>query len=281
MNEKQLISIIIPCYNDADYVEQAVQSALEQTYSNKEIIVVNDGSDAKTKVVLKKLEPKINKLISQANLGLSAARNNGIKASNGRLILVLDSDDFFERSFCEKAEQIYRKNYPKYKIITCQAIRFNHQGNIDVFTPEGGALRNFLFCNSAIGNSLFSKEDWKEINGYDEKMKRGYEDWEFFIRLLHKGGSAYVIKEPLFNYRQKEISMRKNANTIKYDLWKYIYLKHAGLYKEHYEFLIKHLLNQIQIEEKTKLEREKSIDYRIGKTLLFPVRKIKKFFKHE
>jgi glycosyltransferase involved in cell wall biosynthesis len=64
-----LVSIVIPCYNDAQYIEQAVNSALDQTYPNIEVIVVDDGSDIETKAVLKKLECKITKLITQENQG--------------------------------------------------------------------------------------------------------------------------------------------------------------------------------------------------------------------
>ena len=84
------VSIIIPCFNDADYIEQSVQSAIDQTYQNKEIIVIDDGSDQKTKEVLKKIEPKIDKLIIQENLGVVIARNNGIEAAKGEFILTLD-----------------------------------------------------------------------------------------------------------------------------------------------------------------------------------------------
>ena len=72
--KNQLISVIIPCYNDHQYVEQAVNSAINQTYKNKEIIVVDDGSDKKTKEVLRNLEDKISLLITQDNQGQSKAR---------------------------------------------------------------------------------------------------------------------------------------------------------------------------------------------------------------
>ena len=75
MYSNSLISIIIPCYNDAQYIEQSVQSALDQTYPYKEIIVVDDGSNVETKAVLKQLEPKITHLITQENQGQSTARS--------------------------------------------------------------------------------------------------------------------------------------------------------------------------------------------------------------
>lgn len=270
-----MVSIVIPCYNDVNYIEEAVNSALKQTYFKKEIIVVDDGSDIETRRVLSRLEPKLDLLITQKNKGLSAARNVGIENSKGDFILVLDSDDFFDQSFCEKALRIITEE-KAVKIVTCHANRFDENGIIDIFKPRGGKIENFLFSNSAIGNSFYAKEDWQIAGGYDEKMKEGYEDWEFYIRLLKIGGRAYVIKEPLFNYRQKKNSMRKDANAIKYELWKYIYLKHSELYKKHYHNLILHFMNQLQLEANTKLKREQSIDYMLGAFILKPVRFLKR-----
>ena len=73
MKHNDLISIVIPCYNDAKFIEQAIDSAINQTHSNKEIIVVDDGSNKDTKLVLKSLEHKIDKLITQENLNTTGS----------------------------------------------------------------------------------------------------------------------------------------------------------------------------------------------------------------
>ena len=96
MYADSLISIIIPCYNDAQYIEQAVNSALNQTYINKEVIVIDDGSNFETKAVLKKLEPKITKLITQENKGQSTARNVGIREAKGNYILQISKGNTTE-----------------------------------------------------------------------------------------------------------------------------------------------------------------------------------------
>jgi glycosyltransferase involved in cell wall biosynthesis len=201
MENNDLISIIIPCYNDWQYIEQAVNSALNQTYPNKEVIIVDDGSNAKTKEILKRLEPKITKLITQENQGQSKARNVGIEASKGGYILVLDSDDFFEPSFSEKAIQVFI-NKKSVKLVTCQANLLFEDGSSRIFTPKGGTIADFILNNNALGTSMFKKEDWRMCGGYDEEMRNGFEDWEFFIRILKKGGIAEVIQEPLYNYRK-------------------------------------------------------------------------------
>ncbi len=274
--QSEKISIVIACYNDHEYIEQALQSAFDQTYENKETIVVDDGSNAKTKAFLKKLESKLDFLITQNNKGVSAARNKGIEAATGKYILILDSDDFFEVTFCEKAIQIFQNN-PLIKIVTCYANWFSLNGNSVTFKPEGGKLENFLINNGAL-SVMFKKSDFLAVGGYDKNMVSGYEDWELYLRLLKNGGKAEVIPEILFNYRNKKNSRNKKANIVKYDILEYIYNKHADIYKEHFDIFIHEWLNSIRKSEAFKQQVMDSLDYKIGNKLLKPFR-LRGFFK--
>lgn len=274
---KPIVSIVISCYNDSEFIEQSVQSALDQTYPNKEVIVVDDGSNQKTKAILKELEPKINCLITQKNEGPSAARNRGIEAATGEYILVLDSDDYFEPEFCAKAVKIFEEETDG-KLVTCHARWFWDEKIYQIFKPKGGNLKNYLTQSSALGNSLFRKKDWKLIEGYDEMMLNGWEDWEFFIRLHKEGGKTYVIPEVLFHYRKRKKSRTTIANNHRYDLLNYIYLKHADLFKENFELFTKSLLGKIKKEEEEKLKNLNRMDFKIGKAFLWPYRKIKNIF---
>jgi glycosyltransferase involved in cell wall biosynthesis len=274
MQNNTLISIVIPCYNDAKYIEQSVTSALNQTYSQIEVIVVDDGSNKATKEVLKSLEPKIDKLITQENYGQSKARNTGIEVANGNYILVLDSDDYFEPAFCEKACAIFKNNFGV-KVVSCQANLISDNNKITIFKPAGGTIKDFLFSNAALGTSMFKKEDWNSCGRYDEDMKKGLEDWEFFIRLLKKGGNAEIIQEPLYNYRKRNDSTTAKANLNKYELLKYIYTKHEDLYISNYGLFVGHLLDRIQREEQEKLKNLKRIDYELGYLILRPLRFLK------
>ncbi|MEZ0128555.1 glycosyltransferase [Flavobacterium sp. LBUM151] len=277
MENSNLISIVIPCYNDAQYIEQSVFSALNQTYSQIEVIIVDDGSNVETKEILKKIEPKITKLITQENQGQSKARNVGIEASKGDYILVLDSDDYFEPSFCQKA--ILSFCNPEIKLVASFVKRFNDFYCYD-FYPNGGDLKDFLICNqAAAGSVMFRKQDFTTAGGYDETMRSGFEDWEFYIRLLKNGGTAFIIPEFLFNYRTKENSTTTLANKIKYKLLYFIYEKHKDLYVLYFEDFVSHLLNRIEREEKEKFKNLQRIEYRIGVNVLKPFRWIKKIFK--
>lgn len=273
-----LVSIIIPCYNDAQYIEQAVQSALDQTYPYKEIIVVDDGSNAETKTVLKKLEPKITLLITQENQGQSTARNVGINAANGEFILVLDSDDYFEPSFCEEAVAILQSNLDT-KIVTSHLRRFTDDKTLDLFVPSGGDISVFVLHNGATGSAMFRKSDALIVGGYDQQMRKGFEDWEFYIRLLADGGYAHVIPKVYLNYRIRPNSTTSKANKVKTDLLHYIYIKNQSIFIQYYDTFITHLINKIDREEKEKLKVYSKIDFKIGTLILKPFRFIKSFFK--
>ncbi|PWA04040.1 glycosyltransferase [Flavobacterium psychrotolerans] len=273
------VSIIIACYNDAHYIEQSVNSALNQTYPNIEIIVVDDGSNAETKAVLKKIEPQITKLLTQENQGQSIARNNGIRFAKGDYILNLDSDDFFEPSFCEKAVKKFQED-DKIKIVTCHANRFNEKGTVDVFVPNGGDLNNFLFGNSSLGSCMFKMLDWEGTGGYEEKLPiLGFEDWEFYIQILKSGGYAYVINEILFNYRLREGSTTSRIRHERLDKFKLIIKKHRDLYVSNFDLLLEDLFNRIKREEFEKNKNTDRLEFRIGKAVLKPLRYIKSLFK--
>jgi len=272
------VSIIIACYNDPDVVV-AVKSAFQQTYSNKEIIVVDDGSNQQTKTAIKTVKEFINIVITQDNQGQSIARNKGIREAKGEFILNLDSDDFFEPDFCLKAVNKFQE-YEAIKIVTCLAKRFSKKGTIDIFTPKGGTINNFLFANSALGSSMFKRKDWEICGGYEEKLPiLGFEDWEFYIQLLKQGGYAYVINEILFNYQVRENSTTDRIRDLKLDKFKHIIFKHKGMYKDNFDGLIENLFYRIKKEEKENLRIKQKIDFKTGNFILKPLRKIKNIFK--
>lgn len=272
------VSIIIACYNDSDVVN-AVKSAFSQTYTNKEIIVVDDGSNDQTKKTIKTIGDHISILVEQENRGQSIARNNGIKRATGKYILNLDSDDFFEDSFCEKAVKVFEEE-ERVKIVTCKARRFNKSGNIDIFTPRGGEVEDFLYSNSALGSSMFRKSSWEGSGGYEEKLPiLGIEDWEFYINILKAGGYAHVIPEVLFHYQIRKGSTTDRIRELRHDKFREIILKHKDLYSTNFELTIDHLVGRINKLELEKRKILKQTDYKIGNILLKPFRVLKKEMK--
>lgn len=110
MNESK-ISIIVPIYNVEMYLEKCLKSLVKQTYSNIEIICVNDGSTDNSKIILESYKNKDSRIISinQSNQGLSAARNKGIKIATGEYIMFVDSDDWIDLDTCELTVQTIEK----------------------------------------------------------------------------------------------------------------------------------------------------------------------------
>jgi hypothetical protein len=163
--------------------------------------------------------------------------------------------------------------------VSCYANLIFENKTISVFKPAGGSIVNFMDENAALGSCMFKKEDWLSCDGYDKEMRSGFEDWEFYIRILKNNGVAFIIKEPLFSYRKRSYSTTTIANNKKYELLKYIYLKHQDLYKNNFASFVTFLLSKIEREEHEKLKKLQIIEYKIGKALLSPLRKIKSIFK--
>jgi glycosyltransferase involved in cell wall biosynthesis len=275
MNE--LISVVIPCFNHAKYLPDALKSILDQTYQAWECFIVNDGSPDDTECIAKEwcLKDSRFKYLYKNNGGLSSARNFGIQNATGKYILTLDADDKFETTFMEKALKILLANH-NIGMVCSWGHRFIGKKKGELFIPIGATIKEFLFFNAAnMGSLLFRKECWEKVNGYDEKMKLGYEDWEFYIRVCKLGWRMDVIQEPLFFYRQHAISMRTVAvSNHDINIKKYIYHKHKELYKEYFDDLIAHFLISIDLEKKNNINIKKRIDYRLGTILLKPLLKL-------
>lgn len=272
------VSIVIAFYNDPDVVT-AVKTAFSQKYVNKEIIVINDGSDFKHSQKIDSVKELIDVYIEQENQGQSIARNSGIEKATGEYILNWDSDDFFEDSFCEKAVYKFQSDLD-IKIVTCEAVRFNKKGEIDVFIPKGGYINDFLFSNAALGSAMFKRIDWVNCGGYEEELPiLGFEDWEFYIQLLKNGGYAYVIDEPLFHYQLRPGSTTQKIKNYKLDKFECIVLKHKELYIGNFEELLNYFFNKIKKEEGERKKIINKPETKLGVFILKPLRLIKSIMK--
>lgn len=225
------VSIIIPCYNQAEYLTEAVESVVNQTYQSWECIIVNDGSPDNTREVAKNLINKYNYkqiiYLEKENGGVASARNYGINKSRGRYILPLDADDKIHHTFLEKTVNILDYN-PYIHIVYTDLQEFGDRANLvqaQDWNPNSLPYQNHLnYC------SLFRKEVWVKVGGYNPNMVQGYEDWDFWIGAAEYGFVGYHIKEPLFFYRVKEISREINAHKFDLELKARIILNHPKLY---------------------------------------------------
>ncbi|ANF50408.1 hypothetical protein A0O34_07705 [Chryseobacterium glaciei] len=231
-----LISIIVPCYNQAEYLDECLQTVLEQTFQNWECIIVDDGSPDNTEEVAKRWVEKDSrfKYLYKSNGGLSSARNAGIEIAAGEWILPLDCDDKIGNQYLKLAEEKFNENY---KIIYCNAEKFGSQNGfwqLPDYSRKTLAVENIIFCTA-----FFRKNDWKRVNGYDTNLIYGWEDWEFWISILKDGGEVYKINEICFYYRIKETSMITEMSSIDGNM-KIMTSKNI-IYKKHIAFFTKEL----------------------------------------
>lgn len=229
------VSVVIPCYNQAEYLPETLDSLIAQNYKEWEGIIVNDGSPDNTEEVALSYVAKDErfKYFKKENGGLSSARNYGIQLALGTFILPLDSDDIIKPEYIEKAIEAFEQN-PSLKLVYCLGYCFGvTTGLWDLVYKDYQSLllRNSIFCSA-----MYRKKDWELMGGYDEQMLKGFEDWEFFIRLLDDDSLVYQIPIPLFYYRTKEVSMVTPTRTIeaRMALEDYIYMKHKSKYHSHF-----------------------------------------------
>lgn len=229
-----LVSIIMPCYNDGCYLNEAVQSLDVQTYSNLELIVIDDGSDDKiTLQVLEQLNFRNLQVIHIQHSFPAAARNRGLAIAKGKYIVPLDADDKIAPSYIQKAVDILESS-PDVGAVYCHAAMFGDvQGDWDMpdFDIDYMLIDNIVFVTSVIRQSILS-----EVGGFDESLIHGMEDYDFFLSLLERDWKIYQLPETLFYYRTRTDSRSRKFidNTSFYNAtYDSIYQKHRSLYLEH------------------------------------------------
>ena len=226
------VSVITPVHNRPAYLEEAVESIQQQSFTDWEHIIIDDGSDnPETGKVLARIAnlPKIS-IYRTENKGLSGARNFGIGKSAGEYILTLDDDDKWHADFIDAALVIFEEK-KQAGVVTAWLKEFGHSNRI--VKTEGGGEKNFLVENNS-AHAMFKKEHWEKVGGYDERMKTGYEDWDFWLRITAMGHQVEVVEQPFFLYRvHRGLSLYKEARSIHLSLFRYIVEKNEKIYREY------------------------------------------------
>jgi len=221
------VTVVIPCYNYGRYLPDAVQSVQSQTLPGVDILVVNDGSDdVATQQILRDLEQSGIRICHQSNQKTSAARNAGIKAVNTSHICCLDADDCLAPDYLEKC--LAKMNMDQLSI--CGSWQQNMGEDTALQIPDQFDLQGLLQSNRMIYAAVFLRSLWEKIGGYDEAMREGYEDWEFWIRAAAAGTKAGIVPEPLFYYRKHGRSRMDDAVQHHDAIMSYMRHKHARLY---------------------------------------------------
>lgn len=215
-----MISIVIPTHRRVNLLKKTINSALDQTYKNTEIIVVSDGYDKETDLYMKTIENnQIKYYVYETNRGANYARNYGVKHSEGEYIAFLDDDDQWAKDKLERQYTELSKDND-YGLVYTGNKQFYIDSN-DSFTyipTKSGDLSREIFSKNYIGSTssvLIKKEIFDEVHGFDEKLG-ALQDYDLWIRICQVTKIG-VISEPLLIYNNNRNREQISNQIDKYE----------------------------------------------------------------
>lgn len=209
-----LVSIIIPTFNVHEYVGAAIESVIEQTYDNWELLIVDDASADDTIAVVEGLvgeSGRVRVFRLEKNVGAGAARNVGIREARGRYIAFLDADDWWYPTKLEEQVRFIQEND-----IAFSFTAFEYADNALNVTGVSHKPPKISYCAMLIGNNIGTPGvmiDTQAVGKMYMPSLRESEDWALWIAIVRKAGAAYSINLPLWKYRDHtpQNSRRKMA----------------------------------------------------------------------
>ncbi len=249
-----MFSVIIPLYNKEQYIAKAIDSVLAQTYTDFELIIVNDGSlDSSLKIVNQFDDYRI-RIINQPNQGVSIARNNGVKAAKYDYIAFLDADDWWDKSFLKEMNSLIDE-YPGAGVYGSKYFWVKNGKTKESINHESSDFRGYMNYLKAYTfawwmplNSIsvvIPKTIFLNENGFKKELKFG-EDFDLWIRITLKYKLAY-LNQPLAYYNQDVVTADRALGKI----WKpenHFIFNLGYLYKkERSNHLLKELLDGLRV----------------------------------
>lgn len=232
------IEAVITSYDQGSMVLEAVRSICSQTLLPKRIVIVDDGStDPDSLAVLNSIRSDFNLPVPvtvcfQENSGVSSARNAGIRMTRSSMVLILDGDDTLESGYIENVSKLLYDD-PTMVVASSWMHTF---GTLDaVVCPTGGDIVPFLSRNRCPATHILRKSIYEQCDGYDETMRSGFEDWDFFLTMLETAPEAHIgiVESPLINYRTAPASANIKSMDKRLELMRYIIEKHRQSYRDH------------------------------------------------
>lgn len=229
--QKERLSIVIPYYNMGTLVYETINAINNSSYTNKEVILVNDGSDEEASLeVLNILRQRGDiQIVDQPNKGLPAARNAGALKATGEYLAFLDADDLVNAQYYAKAIAVL-KSKTNVHFIGCWIQYFENSTNIwPAFNPE---LPYLLYHNMVNSSSLvYKKRSFLKAGLNDRRFIYGMEDYDSVISMVKSGYHGVVLPETLFYYRIRKNSMARGFNTEnKSYIYQLLTAKHKHVY---------------------------------------------------
>ena len=232
------VQAVVTSFNQGSMILEAVQSLCAQTTPPAGIILVDDGStDEASLRILAQIESDSSfcvpiTVLRQPNGGVSAARNAGIRSAQAPLVLVLDGDDRLEPAYIEQVSGLLRERSG----LVAASSWMRTFGVLDATVcPAGGGITAFLSRNCCPATHILRRGAWEQCGGYDETMRSGFEDWDFFLSLLETVPEAWIgiVPEPLIDYRTAPASSNVRSMEKRLELMRFLIEKHIGSYREH------------------------------------------------
>lgn len=248
------VGVVIPCYNDGEFLLEAIASVEETRRAGAIVTVVNDGStDAATLRVLEDVRAGGVTVIDQPNRGLAAARNAGWSACERPYILFLDADNLMVAGATEAMAAVLHAD-AFVSVVYGDREEFGEREAL-VKQPLCD-LPELLAGNRIDACAMVRRSALVASGGFDEAMRDGYEDWELWIRMMSAGYRFIHLDRPLFRYRVRGNSLVSRANdpAMRSRIVGYVANKHATLFAEHGEAVVA-LLHGIQAHDRQLVQR--------------------------
>ncbi len=208
-----LVSVIIPTYNREKIITRAIDSVMDQSYQDFEVIVLDDGSQDKTKAVVEAYGPKV-RYFYQDNKGIAGARNGGMRHAEGEYLAFLDSDDYWLSAKLEKQMTLFAE-HPEYGMVACQCGSVQVDGAYREKNRPGKSgwilydlfNKNFIRTSSAV----ITRPCLEKIGGFDESLREG-EEYDYWLRIAAEFAIGF-INEPLTVYVDNTDGMSTDSLT--------------------------------------------------------------------
>lgn len=242
------VSVIITCYNKAEFIEECIKSVLNQTYKNIEIVVYNDASTDNSATIIKNLadtDDRIKFINAKENKGCVYARNIAIEKCSGYYIFPLDGDDLIKSSYIDKAVNAFKCN-PEINVVYALNETLDDDQIIRPREFLKLNLQNLMWENQLAVTALLRKEDFYKAGQYKDYMAKGYEDWEFWISCIEQNFKFYQLDEYLLTVRRgKTVGKRRNniKEKVHYELFFNLVKHHPKVYTDTPEFLKQWITN--------------------------------------
>jgi len=233
-------SFVVTCHNLGAYLEEALDSLFAQTAQDFEVIVVNDGStDGATCRLLATLDRPRTRVVHSERLGLPGARNLGARHAAGRYLCMVDADDLLEPAYLERSVQVLESR-PDIAFASHWLRAFGDQAWD--WTPTDCTFPALLHANTLNGAALLRRDVFEQVGGFDETMRDGCEDWEFWIRVIEAGFAGVIIPEFLFRYRRRADSMSRAMHAVPGmpALYRQLVERHPDVFARHMASLLAH-----------------------------------------